>query len=78
MGAGNKGINELAVVKVGDGDLSGVHGIVRKRYRGPSINFGGRAKRGLVEREGVGKREGLLDVFGACLLYTSPSPRDRG
>ena len=63
MGAGDKGIDELAVVKVGDGDLSGVHGIVRKWYRGPSINFGGRAKRGLVERQGVGKREGLLNVL---------------
>ena len=66
MGAGDKGIDELAVVKVGDGDLGGVHGIVRKRHRGPSINFGGRAKRGLVEWEGVGKRECLLDVSGAA------------
>ena len=25
-----------------------------------------------------GNPEGILDPFTACLLYTSPSPRDRG
>jgi len=41
-GVGNKGINELAVVEVGNGDVGGSCGIRWKWYWGPGMNLGGR------------------------------------
>ena len=66
MSVGNKGINELAVVEVGNGDVGGSCGISWKWYWGPGMNLGGGAEGGLVEGEGVGKRECLLNVFCAA------------
>ena len=66
MGAGDKGINELTIVEVGNSDVGGGCGISWKRYWGPGMNLGGGAEGGLVEGEGVGKRECLLNVFCAA------------
>ena len=65
----DKGINELAVVEVGDGDLGGGCGIGREPGRAPGVHLGGGAKGGMVEGEGVGKRECLLHVFGAAAKH---------
>ena len=69
MGAGDKGINELTIVEVGNSDVGGGCGISWKRYWGPGMNLGGGAEGGLVEGEGVGKRECLLHVFGAAAKH---------
>ena len=44
-------------------------------YTGPFCNFCDAAKR-LLKRNGLSFSE--IDVSTGCLLYTSPSPRDRG
>ena len=66
MGAGDKGINELTIVEVGNSDVGGGCGISWKRYWGPGMNLGGGAEGGLVEGEVVGKRECLLNVLCAA------------
>ena len=84
----HKGVNITAIISIDEWGMGVTQSLIRRGERADE-DVESKKKKG-EDRRGIGKRkkedwinishgQGLVfRQFGVCLLYTSPSPRDRG